>query len=64
MYQIILIARIVDGTANAPRHLLYVILTHSHETENYLISWQIACICTAHFYNVELFDRKIILVRQ
>lgn len=26
MYQIILIARIVDGTANAPRHLLYVIL--------------------------------------
>lgn len=37
MYQIILIARIVDETANAPRHVLYVILIFRCETENYLI---------------------------
>lgn len=37
VYKIILIARIVDGTANAPRHLLYVILIFCRGTENYLI---------------------------
>jgi len=63
MYQIILIARIVDGTANAPRHLLYVILIFRPPRNRKLPHLaQIASIYT-RLHNVKLFDRKIVVYR-
>lgn len=64
MYQIILIARIVDGTANAPRHLLYVILIFRSPRNRKLAHLgQIASIYTVCVHNAELFDRKIVVYR-
>lgn len=75
MYQIILIARIVDGTANASRAraratfaLCYINISVTAKQK--ITSFGANCldiyICTIYtvrLHNVELFDRKILVYR-
>lgn len=59
MYQIILIARVVDGTANALRHLLYVILIFCRGTQK-ITSFGVNCldIPATRFHNTESYSTE------